>query len=211
MTHDPNVAHHFSDAGQQREAAKLGMWLFLLTEILLFGGVLVAYAVYRAWHPELFFNAHKLLNVWLGGVNTVVLIASSLTVALAIRSLQIGKPKAALIHLGITIALACVFLVIKYFEYSHKIHLGQLPGSFYTYKGLEGTHPHVFFSIYFLLTGIHGLHVLIGIGLLTWMLVKTAKGRFSPSYYTPVELSGLYWHLVDIIWIYLFPLLYLIG
>jgi len=107
--------------------------------------------------------------------------------------------------------LAAAFLVVKYFEYTHKIHLGQLPGEYYTYTGLEGTNPHVFFSIYFAMTGLHGLHVIIGMIVIGWVMIRTIKGHFSPEYYTPVELSGLYWHLVDLIWIYLFPLLYLIG
>lgn len=209
--HPAHLAHHFTDVQQQRESAKMGMWLFLVTEILLFGGVFVAYAIFRAWYPDMFINAHKSLNVNLGAINTLVLITSSLTVALAIRDLQLNKVKRAAIMLGTTIALALVFLVIKYFEYSHKIHLGQLPGQYYTYEGIAGTNPHIFFSLYFILTGIHALHILIGVSILTWVLVKTIKGHFSAEYHTPVELGGLYWHLVDLIWIYLFPLLYLIG
>ncbi|MEZ4704909.1 MAG: cytochrome c oxidase subunit 3 family protein [Bdellovibrionota bacterium] len=206
-----HVAHHFTDAEQQRESAKLGMWLFLLTEILLFGGVFVAYAVYRVWNPEMFINAHKALDVSLGTINTAVLIISSLTVALGIREIQLGRAKTSWKYLLVTILLACVFLVIKYFEYAHKFHEGQLPGKFYTYEGIVGTNPHVFFSIYFLLTGIHAFHILIGISLLTWVMIRTMKGHFSSEYYTPVEITGLYWHLVDLIWIFLFPLLYLIG
>jgi len=159
----------------------------------------------------MFINAHKQLDVMLGGINTVVLIVSSLTVALAIRDMQLGKRSRCIINLALTIALAFVFLVIKYFEYSHKIHLGQLPGKFYTFTGIEGTNPHVFFSIYFLLTGIHAFHILVGISLLTWILIRVKKGSFSPEYYAPIEIVGLYWHLVDLIWIFLFPLLYLIG
>lgn len=210
-SHSPYLAHHFADLEQQVDSAKLGMWLFLLTEILLFGGVFVAYTVFRNWHHEMFINAHKQLDVMLGGINTVVLIVSSLTVALAIRDMQLGKRSRCIINLALTIALAFVFLVIKYFEYSHKIHLGQLPGKFYTFTGIEGTNPHVFFSIYFLLTGIHAFHILVGISLLTWILIRVKKGSFSPEYYAPIEIVGLYWHLVDLIWIFLFPLLYLIG
>ena len=209
--HNPNLAHHFSDMQQQAESAKLGMWLFLLTEILLFGGVFVAYTVFRIWHPDMFVNAHKALNVRLGGTNTIVLIASSLTVALAIRDIQLGKKTRCLINLGITIALAFVFLVIKYFEYAHKFHEGQLPGKYYTYTGIQGTNPHIFFSIYFILTGIHAFHIIVGISLLTWIFIRVKRSDFSPDYYTPVEVVGLYWHLVDMIWIFLFPLLYLIG
>ncbi len=209
--HPANLAHHFSDMAQQKDSAKMGMWIFLLTEVLLFGGLFCAYAVYRAWNPEIFHNGHAFLDVTLGTINTIVLITSSLTVALAIRFLQVNKIKLAVINLAATIAFAGTFMVIKYFEYMHKIHEGQLPGKFYTFEGMEGTNPHVFFSVYFLMTGLHGIHVLVGIGIITWVLIRTIKGHFSSEYYTPVELTGLYWHLVDLIWIFLFPLFYLVG
>ncbi len=209
--HPPYLRHHFADANQQRESAKLGMWIFLLTEILFFGGLFCAYAIFRAWNPEMFINAHKALNVTLGTINTIVLISSSLTIALAIRSLQVDKKRNAIIFLVLTLLFATTFLVIKYFEYTHKIHLGQLPGKYYSYTGIPGTNPHIFFSIYFGMTGLHGLHIIIGIVVIAMMLVKTVRNQFSSEYYTPVEMTGLYWHLVDIIWIYLFPLLYLIG
>lgn len=209
--HPVNLQHHFSDAEQQREAAKLGMWLFLLTEILLFGGLFCAYAVFRAWYPDLFHNAHRHLDVVMGTTNTVVLITSSLTMALAIRSAQLNRPRAAQINLWITLILAGCFLVIKYFEYSHKIHLGQLPGKWYTFTGIEGSNPHIFFSVYFLMTGLHGIHVITGMGVIGWLIKRTARGDFTDRYYTPLELTGLYWHLVDLIWIFLFPLFYLIG
>lgn len=205
------LAHHFSDVTQQAESAKLGMWVFLLTEVLLFGGLFVTYAVFRSWNPDMFYNAHKQLNVTLGSINTVVLITSSVTVALAIRSIQLNRKKHAMALLAVTLILAGVFLVIKYFEYSHKFHLGQLPGKFYTFRGLEGTNPHIFFSVYFAMTGLHGFHVLAGMIVISIMIVRTSRDHFSSQYYTPVELTGLYWHLVDLIWIYLFPLLYLIG
>jgi cytochrome c oxidase subunit 3 len=206
-----HVQHHFTDAEQQRESAKLGMWLFLLTEVLLFGGLFVAYGIFRAWYPEMFFNAHKQLNVLLGSVNTVVLITSSLTMALAIRFMQVDKKKLTVLFLVLTLVFAFTFLVIKYFEYSHKIELGQLPGNLYTYQGVVGSNPHIFFSIYFSMTGLHGIHVLIGMLVIGWVLVRTRKDHFSSEYYTPIEMAGLYWHLVDLIWIFLFPLLYLIG
>ncbi|MFH2054837.1 MAG: cytochrome c oxidase subunit 3 family protein [bacterium] len=209
--HPAHLQHHFSDSEQQRESAKLGMWVFLLTEVLFFGGLFVAYAVYRSWNPDLFHEAHKQLDVVLGTVNTVALITSSLTIALAIRAMQLGNKKQTIWLLVITLLLACVFLVIKYFEYSHKFHLGQLPGKFYTFTGIKGTNPHVFFSVYFAMTGLHGIHVIAGIGVIGWLLRRTIRGDFSPEYYTPIEMTGLYWHLVDIIWIFLFPLFYLIG
>ncbi len=209
--HPSFLQHHFFEPEQQAEAAKLGTWLFLLTEILLFGGLFCAYAVYRAWYPDMFYEAHLQLNVVLGATNTVVLITSSVTMALAIRAVQMNKSKQAIWLLVATLAFACTFLVIKYFEYSHKFHLGQLPGKYYSFTGLEGNNPHVFFSVYFLMTGLHGFHVLGGMGLITWMIVKVSKGKLSGEYYTPIEMTGLYWHLVDMIWIFLFPLLYLIG
>ena len=209
--HPAHLQHHFADSEQQQESARLGMWVFLLTEILLFGGLFCFYAIYRAWYPEMFFNAHKYLNIVMGATNTVVLITSSLTMALAIRSMQLGRQREAMYNLIATLSLAAVFLVIKYFEYEHKFHLGQLPGKYYTFEGIKGTNPHVFFSVYFLMTGLHGIHVIGGMGIIAWMIRRTRRGEFSSQYYTPLELTGLYWHLVDLIWIFLFPLLYLIG
>lgn len=210
-SHPSYVQHHFSDAQQQKDSAKFGMWIFLLTEILLFGGLFCAYAVFRAWYPEMFYNAHLALDRVLGTINTFVLITSSLTMALAIRGLQVNKAKQAALYLGLTLTCAAIFLVIKYFEYEHKIHLGQLPGKYYTYTGVDGTNPHIFFSIYFVMTGLHGLHIVGGMVVIAMMLLNTLRGKYSNDYYTPVEMTGLYWHLVDLIWIYLFPLLYLIG
>ncbi|HEX2898044.1 MAG TPA: cytochrome c oxidase subunit 3 family protein [candidate division Zixibacteria bacterium] len=209
--HSSQVAHHFVDAEQQKDSAKLGTWLFLLTEVLLFGGLFCFCAIYRSWNPEIFHNAHQFLDVKLGATNTVVLIVSSLTMALAIRSMQLNLKKQTILFLIATFLLASTFMVIKYFEYTHKIHLGQLPGKWYTFTGVEGSNPHIFFSAYFLMTGLHGIHVLGGMGLILWLIIKTAKNRFSPGYYTPIEMTGLYWHLVDLIWIFLFPLFYLIG
>jgi cytochrome c oxidase subunit III len=211
MNHSAHLAHHFSTLDQQRDSAKFGLWIFLVTEILLFGGLFVAYAVYRSWNPDMFHNAHKALDLTLGTINTVILISSSLTVALAIRSIQLNKQKTSFYLLLSTIALALAFLVIKYFEYKHKIHLGQLPGKFYTYKGIEGNNPHIFFTIYFTMTGLHALHIIGGMSVIGWVAYKMSKNQFSAEYYTPVELAGLYWHFVDLVWIYLFPLLYLIG
>lgn len=215
MSHSPDkphfLAHHFTDVEQQRDSAKMGMWIFLLTEVLLFGGLFVAYTVYRVWHPEMFYNAHQFLDTNMGALNTVVLITSSLTMALAIRAMQKNDRKAAIVNLVLTLVFALVFLIVKYFEYSHKFHLGQLPGKYYTFTGVEGDNPHIFFGIYFLMTGLHGLHILAGMIAITWVLIKTVGGKLSADYYTPMELTGLYWHLIDLIWIFLFPLFYLIG
>ncbi|MEZ5360725.1 MAG: cytochrome c oxidase subunit 3 family protein [Candidatus Zixiibacteriota bacterium] len=209
--HPAHLAHHFSDVEQQQDSAKLGMWIFLLTEILLFGGLFVAYAIFRAWNPDMFYNAHQYLSIPMGTLNTFVLITSSLTMALAIRFMQVGDKSKAVINLWLTLMFAAIFLVVKYFEYSHKFHLGQLPGEYYTFQGVEGTNPHIFFSIYFAMTGLHGIHVIAGMIAIGWVLKRTLNNEFSADYYTPMEMTGLYWHLVDLIWIFLFPLLYLIG
>ncbi|MBZ0265484.1 cytochrome c oxidase subunit 3 family protein [bacterium] len=205
------LQHHYSDIEQQHDSAKFGMWLFLVTEILFFGGLFCAYAIYRSWYPEMFHNAHKVLSVPMGALNTVVLIVSSLTMALSIRSVQLNKSKQALGYLIATFGFAAVFMVVKYFEYSHKFHVGQLPGKFYFYDGIAGANPHQFFSIYFAMTGLHGAHILIGMIVMIFIMIKLAKGAYSPQNYAYIENFGLYWHLVDMFWIFLFPLLYLIG
>lgn len=205
------VAHHFDSADTQFEANRFGIWLFLVTEILLFGGLFLAFAVLRSWYLPAFIEAHHHLDKVMGSVNTVVLITSSLTMALAVRSAQKSRRGLSAGLLAATILLAGVFLTIKYFEYSHKFHEGLLPGRFFTAEGFKHPEAALFFGLYFLMTGVHGLHVIIGIGLLSWVLVRSAKGHFSSRYYSPVEGVGLYWHLVDLVWIYLFPLLYLIG
>lgn len=210
-TRPSHVQHHFVDSEQQFDAAKFGMWIFLVTEILFFGGLFAAYIIYRAWYPELFTLASEELNTLWGGVNTLVLIGSSLTAAMAIKSAQLNQKKNIIINLGITIALACVFMVIKYFEYTHKFEIGIFPGEFYTYGGVDHPQANIFFSLYYMMTGLHGIHVLIGIGLMIWLVIKANKEAFDSEYYTPLEMTGLYWHLVDIIWIFLFPLFYLID
>ena len=218
MSHDKSspdfLYHHFYDVNQQYETSKLGMWAFILTEVLTFGALFVAYTIYRAWNPDMFINANLLLDVNKGLMNTIVLIGSSLTMALAIWAIQLKKKKLSLVMLFVTFICAAIFLGIKYLEYEHKFHLGQLPGEYYSYMGPEIAHmnnPHIFFSIYFIMTGLHGLHVAIGMGLIAWLMVLTARDKLHSAYYTPMELVGIFWHLVDIIWIFLFPLFYLIG
>lgn len=229
--HDPHLQHHFSTPSQQAEAGKLGMWLFLATEILLFSGLFCAYAVYRANHPEVFVYAHRFLDSTLGGVNTLVLIFSSFTMAWAVRAAQIGAQKALQVLLAVTLACGFVFLGIKYVEYHHKWKEGLLWGKRYAPSAqahdaarrvpaaaaedahgapVEPRNVHIFFGIYFAMTGLHGLHVIAGMAVLGWLLLRARRGAFGPRYFTPVDLGGLYWHLVDLIWIYLFPLLYLI-
>ena len=204
-------AHHFASADDEFEASKQGMWIFLVTEVLMFGGLFVAYGIFRGLYPEMFHAAHKFLAVKMGALNTVVLISSSLTMALAVSSTQKGDRKKAVLFLVTTFILACCFLVVKYFEYSHKFHDGLLPGQFFHNEELKDPKAPLFFSLYFMMTGLHGVHVLIGMGVIAWVLRRTLKGEFGPQFYTPVELVGFYWHFVDLVWIYLFPLLYLVG
>ena len=304
---NPHLAHHFDTPQQQFDAGKLGIWLFLLTEVLFFAGLFCAYTVYRAMHPEVFVYAHYFLDTKLGALNTCVLLGSSLTAAWAVRNAQLAEKKLLIINIVITIACAFAFMGVKYVEYSHKIHDGLLPGKnfqpthqIWELKSFRDKHPeaaayaerlnkraeqakaagapptttgaapaapgspatgtvpaapgagavaqqavfekpthaelepliaaglvgprsldpsapisrprmaHVFFGIYFFMTGLHGFHVLIGIGIWVWMLLKAMKGHFGPTYFGPIYFTTLYWHLVDLIWIYLFPLLYLI-
>lgn len=205
------LASHFTKPMQQIEAGKLGMWLFLATEVLLFGGLFTAYAVFLYLHPELFKEAHKFLDVKLGMLNTIVLLFSSLTVALSIHAAQQGKKKWIIINLVITLLCAATFLVIKYLEYKHKFQSGLLPGHHFANAAVSNPDQlHVYFGVYFMMTGLHGIHVVIGMIILSWLLVRTSLNQFSSQYYLPLELGGLYWHLVDLIWIFLFPLLYLI-
>jgi cytochrome c oxidase subunit 3 len=296
--HSPYQAHHFDTMKQQFEAGKLGMWLFLATEVLLFGGLFVFYTVYKSNHPELFEWGHHFLDKRWGATNTMVLLFSSLTMALAVREAQLGRKNRILFFLIVTFLCGGAFMGIKYVEYSKKFHEGLFPGKYFAYEnvidseearlhqqeqdrlvhaglglpaanvvidepkargqveqpatppsGLSSSaqqleHPeesasghapaddghtpglviapshlppgprpdnaHVFFSIYFCLTGLHGIHVLLGMVMMVWLMVLAQQGRFGPGYFTPVDLGGLYWHLVDLIWIYLFPLLYLV-
>jgi cytochrome c oxidase subunit 3 len=270
--HSPHLQHHFETPQQQFDAGKLGMWLFLATEILLFGGLFCAYAIYRANHPEIFVYAHQFLNKYWGGTNTVILLCSSLTMAWAVRAAQLGQRRLLIVLLSLTLLGAMGFLAIKYVEYKEKWEHGLLwgarfapqveghgeapagappaalpppaaapapPAAFVVERsaikpappGPGGTlvaeeeqqeqldhagmgrrpdNVQTFFSIYFLMTGLHGIHVLIGMGAILWILVRAIRGDFGPEYFTPVDFVGLYWHLVDLIWIFLFPLLYLI-
>lgn len=280
--HAPHLQHHFDTPEQQFDAGKLGIWLFLATEILLFGGLFCAYAIYRANHPEVFVYAHQFLDKVWGGTNTVILLCSSLTMAWAVRASQLGQRRLLIALLSLTLLGGAGFMGIKFVEYKAKWEHGLLPGTHFapheegetevaptpaagthapspspapantaptasapstappstaaqtTIKpalqgpsgtvtseeaarhgaSLHGKRPsntQIFFGIYFLMTGLHGLHVLIGMGAIGWILVRSIKGEFGPEYFTPVDFVGLYWHLVDLIWIFLFPLLYLIS
>lgn len=214
--HPAHLEHHFVSSEQQFDSAKLGMWVFLITEILLFSGMFVAYAVFRQWHPETFAAASATLNQMWGTVNTIVLLTSSLTVALSIHYIKQDKVKQCVYYLLGTLGLAGAFMVVKYFEYTAKFEHGVFPGGGFDPHGAHYEHlaemaaAPQFFSIYFVMTGIHGFHVIMGMLVFLWVGWRAWRGAFSDEYYTPVELTGLYWHLVDIIWIFLFPMLYLI-
>ena len=229
----PALQHHFENLEQQREAGALGMWVFLVTEIMFFGGMFLAYTLYRTMYPAAFASASNHLDLTLGAVNTAVLIFSSFTMAMAVYSVQVGKRRNQLVCLLLTIVLGLTFLGIKAVEYhdkyvdnlipgqlipghpfnpevqgpgtpndEHKLHL--LPGA--TVKNVE-----MFYWIYFAMTGMHAVHMIIGVGLLSVLTFFSWRGRYGPEYHNPIEISGLYWHFVDIIWIFLFPLLYLLG
>jgi len=244
--HPRFLAHHYGSYRAQFEAGKLGMWIFLLTEVLLFGGLFCAYAVYRANHPEIFFVGAKFLDTYLGATNTCVLLLSSLTMAWGVRCAQTNRPRGLVVCLTVTLLCGGLFMGIKYVEYRHKWHDGLLwagwfePGEHALEKlgasddppppggpsadaqpatGAESPPPPeaisrrlgIFFSIYFTMTGLHALHVLAGMGAIAWVLVRAVKRHFHSQYFGPVDYVGLYWHLVDLVWIFLFPLLYLID
>lgn len=203
------VAEQFDDAEQQRSAAALGMWTFLATEILFFGGLFLAYAIYRHAYPEAFAAASQHTHVVFGTLNTAILLTSSLTMAFAVAAAKEGKTKSISRWLLVTIAFAMGFLVVKGFEYHSEIGEHLLPGANFSRQIPE--HGEMFFYLYWIMTGLHALHVIIGIGLLSVIAWLAHRGRFSSAYHNPVEVTGLYWHFVDIVWIFLYPLLYLVG
>lgn len=205
------LAHHFDSHEQQREASTIGMWAFLVTEIMFFGGLFLAYVLYRSRYPQTFADASNHLNVIWGAVNTVVLIASSLTMALAVRAAQLANRKTIVWMLILTLVLGFVFLGIKAVEYKEKFDHHLVPGKDFHYDGANGQKAQIFFSLYFAMTGLHAVHMVIGAGLLIWMIVLAHKGVFTTEYHNHIENVGLYWHFVDIVWIFLFPLLYLLG
>jgi cytochrome c oxidase subunit 3 len=209
--HNPYLQHHFYNMEQQLEASILGMWVFLVTEIMFFGGMFMIYILYRVLYPEGWILGSNHLNVPLGALNTGVLICSSLTMALAVRSAQTSNRKGQIVNLVLTIIFGSAFLIVKYFEYAEKFEHHLVPGPNFDMTLPVANQQQLFFSIYFMMTGIHALHMVAGIGLMLVILALAWRGRFSASYYTPVEVSGLYWHFVDIVWIFLFPLLYLLG
>jgi cytochrome c oxidase subunit 3 len=210
--HEPELRHHFDDSAQQLESSTLGMWVFLVTELMFFGGMFASYTVYRNLYPEAFASASHSMNLLIGAINTGVLIFSSFTMVLAVRSAQLGQKKALIAFLILTLILGCVFLSLKATEYHEKWVEHHIPGPGFQYADARYFHQaQILFFLYFAMTGMHAIHMIVGAGLLIALIVMAARNRFSAAWYTPVEIIGLYWHFVDIIWIFLFPLLYLIG
>lgn len=250
-THHRALQHQFESMSQQKEAGVLGMWVFLLTEVLFFGGVFFAYMLYRIWYFDAFAEASRTLDLYLGGFNTAVLIGSSLTMAFAVRSAQVNRPKATMNWIFATIVLGAVFLGVKVVEYEHKFTEHHVPGPSFVWE--EGGHSgaqaqgvasdehsdatpgtmssaeaagpvhvptvseqemqrrtQIFFSLYFLMTGLHAIHMIVGIVILFVIAWMAYRNSFDEHWYAPVEMTGLYWHFVDIVWIFLFPLLYLV-
>ena len=236
--HHPALQHHFDTMAQQREAGVLGMWVFLLTEVLFFGGLFIVYTLYRMWYYEAFAAASKSITISWGLFNTVVLIGSSLTMALAVRAAQTNKRKATVNWLLATIVLGTVFLGVKVIEYADKFEHHHVPGPNFVWAAEHASTPpgaeaapeatteghaiptlgpdelqrttQIFFSLYFTMTGLHAIHMIVGIVILFIIAWMAHKGRFDSEWHAPVEMTGLYWHFVDIVWIFLFPLLYLV-
>jgi cytochrome c oxidase subunit 3 len=209
-----NLKHHFADLDQQKATSTFGMWLFLVTEIMFFGGMFAAYLIYRLSYYNAWVAGSQTMEIELGAINTAVLICSSLTMVLAVHFAKLGNRKMTALCLILTLVLGFAFLGIKGVEYhGHWLH-HEVPGLNFHFEHTGNYDPRqvsMFFSLYFAMTGMHAVHMLIGAGLLTWLLIANARGRFTPEYNTPVEMVGLYWHFVDLVWIYLFPLLYLIS
>ena len=219
--HNPALLHHFSTEEQQRNSASFGMWIFLATEVMFFGGLFCAYLIYRHWYFGDFGAASSSINAKLGGANTAVLICSSLTVVLAIWAAQTSRRALMIAMLVLTMLFGLTFLGIKGIEYNDKFEEHHVPGASFSFEHVpipshpdqyaNPRHAEIFFALYFIMTGLHALHMIIGLGIFSWLLWAAWKGRFTPEYHTPLEIGGLYWHFVDIVWIYLFPLLYLID
>ena len=223
--HPAFLRHHFESVAQQREAASFGMWIFLLTEIMFFGGMFAAYLIFRNWYHPAFVAGSNTLNITLGTVNTAVLIFSSFTMAMAVYSAEMRRKSPLIAWMLLTIVLGFAFLGIKAVEYKEKFTLHHIPGPNFSIQ--EFVHPsnpkaiplapdmaektQIYFSLYFAMTGMHALHMIIGISLLFFMVARASKGAYTEGYIMPVENFGLYWHFVDIVWIFLFPLLYLIS
>ena len=226
----PQHRHHFETEEQQREAGSFGMWLFLLTEIMFFGGLFFAYLLYRNWYYDAFVPASNQLSIPLGGANTAILITSGFFMALGVWAAEVRAKALLVIFLILTTLFGIAFLGIKYVEYKEKWDKNHIPGASFdisefvnppkdaTGKATQKPLPpdvaektQIFFFLYFAMTGMHALHMIIGIGLLFWLIWRAQRGEFTSGYVAPIENFGLYWHFVDIVWLFLFPLLYLIN
>jgi cytochrome c oxidase subunit 3 len=209
-----NLKHHFADLEHQKATSTFGMWLFLVTEIMFFGGMFAVYLIYRLSYYNAWVAGSRTMEIQYGAANTAVLICSSLTMVMAVHFAKLGNRKLTGIFLVLTLILGLSFLGVKAVEYhGHWVH-HEFPGASFHFEHQGNYDPRqvqMFFSLYFAMTGMHALHMIIGAGLLTWLLIFNARGRFSAEYNSPVEIVGLYWHFVDLVWIYLFPLLYLIS
>ncbi len=207
------LREQFDTEAQQKDASTLGMWIFLITEIMFFGGMFAAYTIYRSAYPLVFGIASSSLDVTIGAINTCVLLLSSFTMVMAVRAGQLGQKKMIIFFLIITLLFGCVFLGVKAYEWTNKYEEHHMPGQVAFH--LDGTQQQgpakLFFSLYFAMTGLHALHMVVGVGILTFIILETRKGKYSADYYTPIDIAGLYWHFVDVVWIFLFPLLYLID
>jgi cytochrome c oxidase subunit 3 len=209
--HSTALAHQFEDLQQQHETYNLGMWTFLVTEVMFFGGLFTVYAIYRALHPTAFAEASNHLNLVLSTINTAVLLCSSLAMALAVRAAQLGQKQAIIRYLALTILLATAFLGLKASEYYAEYQEHLIPGLNFAFEGPEAMQVQLFFVLYFVMTGLHATHMVIGIVVMAIMMVYASRDRFSPESFEPIEMTGLYWHFVDLVWVFLFPLLYLIA
>jgi len=208
----PAPRHHFESLEQQKDASTVGMWVFLITEVMFFGGLFMAYFAYRQAYPAAFASASNKTNLLIGAFNTTVLICSSLTMALAVRAAATGKKNLIVLFLIVTLILGSAFLGVKGYEYHDKWVHNEVPGAHFECEGCaDAGHASLFFALYFGMTGLHASHMIIGAVILVVLILKAAKGEFTPRWFTPVEMFGLYWHFVDIVWIFLFPLLYLID
>lgn len=207
---DKRLWEHFGDLTVQKRALRMGMWLFIASEVLLFTGLFALYTGYRAEYGQQFAEAIGHNNALLGTINTAVLLVSSFTMAAAIALLAAGRRTLSLAALGATWTLGLAFLVIKGFEYSHHFEQGIYPGAHYRFAELPGEGAQVTFTLYFLMTGLHAFHMIIGLGVVAWMALRVWRRRTTAEYHVDLEMSGLYWHLVDSIWIFLWPLFYLL-
>jgi cytochrome c oxidase subunit 3 len=211
--HPLALREQFDTADQQKDASTLGMWIFLITEVMFFGGMFLAYSIYRTKFPEVFAVASTSLNVYIGAANTVVLLCSSFTMVMAVRASALGRSKQIVGWLLFTLLFGLTFLGVKAFEWKEKFELHHIPGmaNFHLDGVDQQGAAQIFFGLYFCMTGLHALHMVVGVGILSWLVWASHKEQFAADYMTPVDVSGLYWHFVDIVWIFLFPLLYLID